>query len=192
VILGGLTALTVLVGIAIAGGCSSSRLPPKVTAGQLTAIRNARVAATVGVEPYKYAVYSESLIKDLRATGIFNAVDTTGTLKNPTLVAAIERPVHGTATIPVLTMITLGIVPTTVEEEYGYVFSLRSSMDPRNSVHIAYTYRGATILGWWALVLNLSPDRTSGDPTQTSRFRDGLAAAISAQRDSIFQLTIEK
>jgi hypothetical protein len=191
VVFGALVALAVLVGIAIAGGCSSSMLPPKVLAAQLTTIRQAHVAATVGVEPYKYPVYSESLIKDLRATGIFDAVDATGIVEHPRLLAAVDRPVHGTATVPVITIITLGIVPTTVEEEFGYVFTLRSS-DSRKSVQIDYTYRGNTTLGWWALFLNLSPDRTSGDPTQTSRFRDNLAAAVNARRDSILQLAVER
>lgn len=189
VLLGGLTTLVVLVGIALMGGCSSSTLPPTVTAAQLAAIKEAHIAATVGVEPYQYSVYSEALINDLRASDIFDEVDTVDSFQNPKLIAAVERTVYGTATIPIVTIITLGLVPTSVDEEYGHVFSLRSSTDPRRTIEIEYTYRGKTTLGWWALFLNFSSDRQSGDPTQTARFRENFAAAIHARRDAILRLT---
>ena len=192
IILGVLVAFVVLSGIALAGGCSSSTLPPKLTAAQIAAIRNVHIAASIGVEPYRYPVYSDSLIKDLRATGMFDRVDSTERLKQPTLVAVVERPVHGTATIPVLTIITLGIVPTTVEEEHGYAFSLRSPTDPRNLVQIDYTYRGPTTLGCWAFLLNFLSDRTSGNPEETQRFRDGLAASVVTQDDRILQVAAVK
>jgi hypothetical protein len=190
VILGVLIAFAALVGIAIAGGCSSSTLPPKLTAAQVATIRNCHIAVSIGVAPYKYPVYSESLIKDLRATGIFDTVDSIERVKDPALVAVVERPVHGTATIPVMTIVTFGILPTTVEEEHGYAFSIRSPSDPGELVRIDYTYRGPTTLGWCAFFLNFLSDRTGGNPEETSRFRDGLAAALSAQRNRIVQLTI--
>jgi len=46
------------------------------------------------------------------------------------LIAVVEKSIHGTAIIPVVTIATLGIVPTTAEEENGYVFSLSRCKRP--------------------------------------------------------------
>src|SRR5260221_5991025 len=117
--------LAVLVGVAVGGGCGSLSLPLKPTEAQLAILRSTHFRATVGVEPYKYPVYSEHLVSDLRSTGLFDTVELLDNIERPTLVARVEHPVYGKATIPFWTIVTLGIVPTTVKEEHGHAFSLR-------------------------------------------------------------------
>ena len=180
--------LAVLVGVAVGGGCGSFSLPPKPTEAQLAILRSTHFRATVGVEPYKYPVYSEHLVSDLRSTGLFDTVELLDNIERPTLVARVERPVYGKATIPFWTIVTLGIVPTTVEEEHGHAFSLRPASHSEAPVLIDYTYRGPSTLGWVAFFLNFSPNRSGDNPIETPRFREGLAVAVSSRREPILKL----
>ena len=180
--------LAALVGIAVGGGCGSFSLPPKPTDAQLAVLRTTHFRAKVGVEPYKYPVYSERLISDLRSTGLFDAVELLDQIDKPSLVARVERPVYGKATIPFWTIVTLGIVPTTVEEEHGHAFSLRPVSHSEAPVLIDYTYRGPSTLGWVAFFLNFSPNRSGDNPIETPHFREGLAVAVSSRREQITKL----
>ena len=174
--------------IASFGGCGSFSLPPKPTDRELAVLKQTHFKATVGVETYKYPIYSEHLANDLRATGLFDAVEPLERIKNPTLIARVERTVYGKAAIPLWTIVTLGIVPTTVEEEHGHVFSFHPAISPGTPVLVDYRYRGPSTLGWVAAFLNLSSDRTSENPIETPRFREGLAVALSTQREQIASL----
>lgn len=181
-----IAALAVIAGF---GGCGSFSLPPKPTESQLAVLKQTHFKATVGVEAYKYPVYSEQLVNDLRATGLFDAVEPLDSIPNPTLIARVERTVYGKAAIPIWTIVTLGIVPTTVEEEHGHVFSFHPANNAGSAVVIDYRYRGTSTLGWIAAFRNFSSDRTSENPIQTPRFREGLAVAVSARREQITSLS---
>lgn len=144
--------------------------------------------ASIGVESYKYPIYTEGLIRDLRATGLFDRVDPLEQIDKPDLIARTERPVYGKATLPFWTIVTLGVVPTTVDEEHGHVFSLRRPGNAEPSVLVDYTFRGATTLGWVAAFLNLTANRTAGNPIETPRFREGLAVAVASSAEQISKL----
>ncbi len=184
----GVTIAAVLVAVASFGGCGSFSLPPPPTQEQLAVLKNTRFDATVGVEDYTYPVYSERLLVDLRSTGLFKSVEPLGKLRNPDLVVRVEKPIHGTAVIPFWTVITLGVVPTTVEEEHGYVFSIRSPAHPESSVLVDSVFRGPSTLGWAAFFLNFSSNRTSTNPEQSPQFRERLAISVSSRAPEISQL----
>ena len=181
-------AAVALVAIVAFGGCSSSSLPSTPTDAQLRLLEQTHFKASIGVETYKYPIYTERLIGDLRASGLFDRVDLLEQIDKPDLIARTERPVYGKATLPFWTMVTLGVVPTTVEEEHGHVFSLRRPGRAEPSELVDYTYRGPTTLGWVAAFLNLSANRTSGNPIETPRFREGLAVAIASRAGQISRL----
>ncbi len=180
--------LLVAVGIANTPCGVSSTLPPKPSAAQLDAVRATHFLATLGVETYKYPIYSEGLVSDLRTTGLFNAVGASDAMPQAALIAKIERPVYGSPALPFWALVTLGIIPSTVEEEHGYVFSIRTASNPRSTVLIDYTYRGPTTLGCVAHFMNLSPGRTGHNPIETAEFREALAVAVVMHRDAIVKL----
>ena len=180
--------LLLAVGVANTPCGVSSTLPPKPSAAQLDILRTTHFAATLAVEPYQYPVYSESLASDLRKTGLFDAVGISQSMQHADLVARVEQPVHGSSRIPVLALATLGVIPSTTDEELGYVFSVRSTSGPSPPVLIDFRYRGSTTLGCVAHVMNLSSERTDGNPEETARFREALAIAIAVQRSSIAKL----
>ena len=135
-------ALLVTVILLVAGGIAntpcgvSSTLPPKPSAAQLDAVRATHFMATLSIEAYKYPIYSERLISDLRTTGLFIAVGASEAIPQAALIARIERPVYGKATLPFWPLVTLGVIPSTVEEEHGDVFSIRSAANPNLAVLI--------------------------------------------------------
>ena len=176
------------VGIANSPCGVSSTLPPKPSAAQLDILRTTHFSATLAVEPYQYPVYSESLASDLRKTGLFDAVGTFQSMQHADLIATVEQPVRGSSSIPTLALATLGIVPSTADEVLGYVFSVRSTSSPSPPVLIDFRYRSSTTLGCVAHMMNLSSERTDGNPIETARFREALAIAVAVQRSSIAKL----
>lgn len=167
--LAGLTLLTL-------AGCSSETLPPPLSKDQLKAIAAAHFKATVGVKRYNAPVYSDYLMEYLRKTQLFDEVAPLESFHTPpTFVARVDRGIYGTATLPIFTAISLGIVPTTVDEEHGLEFSLVPSSPPKTPIAIKFTYHGPSTLGWWAFYRALLPDEALGSADWRPRFVHSLA-----------------
>ena len=106
-------------------------------------------------------VYSVRLVDGLRATELFERVALLDEFESPPdLVAHVHRRIHGSAVIPVWSMLTLGIIPTNVEEDSGYSFWLATSGAPTDRVLVEYVHRGTTTLGWIAVFDTFSSERT--------------------------------
>src|SRR6185436_7572834 len=168
---------------------STTTLPPELSGAQQDLIRNTRFDATVGVEAYELPVYSDRLLGALRATGMFKRVDPRGAFKTPPdLIAKVERPVSGEAVLPLKTLLTLGLLPTIVDEKHGQVFSLRSGKGRGDALGIECTFTGRTTLGWLAAALNFLPNHAMKDATLDARMAEMLALQIAAGKDSIAAL----
>jgi hypothetical protein len=175
----GLTLLTL-------AGCSSETLPPALSEGQLKAIAATHFKATVGVRQYNAPVYSDYLIKYLRKTQLFDEVAPLEAFQAPpTFIARVDRGIYGTATIPIFTAITFGIIPTTVDEEHGLEFSLVPSSPPKTPIAIKFSYKGPSTLGWWAVYRALQPNETLGAADWRARFVQSLAWHIVEHRNEI-------
>jgi hypothetical protein len=162
--------------LALLASCASSPLPPKLTEVESRRLSELPLPYSVGVARYKHPVYSEKLSDALEATGAFSRVAPLDQFGSPPdLIATVEESIHGTAVIPALTFLTLGVVPTLVDENHGFVFSLTTSSGRSKKTIIDASYRGTTTLGWAALVVNASPEYMQSDPEQSERFRRMLA-----------------
>jgi hypothetical protein len=167
------------------GGCACSTLPPDLSATEKIRLKTAPMAFTVGVETYKFPAYSDALVKALRNTGVFVRVDHLERFSSPpALVARVEREIYGSSAVPLWTLLTLGLVPTTTEESFGYSFSLSRPGQEAQRVPVEYSYRGRTTLGWEALFLRLTPNY-SIDPESSPQFRGRLSLAILDHEDDI-------
>ncbi len=170
----------------VVAGCATNALPPKLADDQAERVRTTHFAVRVGVEPYDPPVYSERLVRSLRSTGLFDQVGPLGAIEEPDLIASVDRPVYGTASMaPLLTVVSLGIIPTFVSEEWGEDFTLRAADDGDRRVPVEFTYEGPTTLGWLALLRAPSPRHALRKPHGTSRFRAGLAHAIIEKEGAI-------
>ena len=182
-------------GVSILGcirGCASAALPPEPSASELAMVRATHFRATVCVETGQFPAYSRSLVQSLRRTGLFDEVELLEDLPNASLVAHVQRPIYGTATIPVLTILSLGLVPTTVQEEWGESFTLHRNGTFEPVVAVDFSYVGPTTLGWWATVRSISPDIATVHPPETGRFSDALSVAICTNADQIEKLLVAR
>jgi hypothetical protein len=180
--------LTIMI-VGLAGGCTSSTLPQRITSEQRALLQRTRIDVTIGVEDYEAPVYSEDLTKVLLKTHLFTRVDhLTNFTTPPDFVARVEERIYGSAVIPIFTGLSLGIIPTTVDERHGYSFSLGRPGTEAPRIPIRFVYKGPTTLGWWAVFLNLSPNRTMRDIDGHPRFIESFAWEIATKRDEIESL----
>jgi hypothetical protein len=87
--------------------------------------------------------------------------------------------------IPFLTVFSLGVIPTLFEERWGLAFSLRRPERPAPGLSIDARWSGRTILGWLSAVANLSPQRSSEQPTLHPRYAEHVAALLAAHSAEI-------
>ena len=176
-----LTSAFLLLLVATVGGCvASGTLPPRLSDAESHRWANTRLSYTVGVEPCQWPDYSNALLAAIQSTNLFTSVKPVGQCTTPPkLIARVEEQYYGgDATIPIWTILSLGIVPTVVHESFGYDFSLRFSDDERHRHHVRYVCDSTTTLGWISLPEALSPNVTLGDIRKSERFRGRLALAI--------------
>jgi len=160
-------------------GCAATRLPPRLSESERAILSEARqFPVVIAIQEYKYPAYSERLIRDLRSTGLFKTVKQAEDIRGVDFLARVEDTVYGTACIPLLTGITLGIIPTTVQEEHGNDFSIEPVFFMGNKVRIPYRYSTESVLGWKALFLNFSPNWSLVSHDRTSRYRDRFALSL--------------
>jgi hypothetical protein len=192
------------------GACSSEPLPPKPTEDEMALVRATHFDTTVAVLPTNPPIYGESFTEILQRTELFNGVGTLEQFPDAGLTVRVEGSGAGTATIPIFTFISGGLIPTIVEETWGTLFSLAPNTLPEGAglapstpvllhqpnhqvrgqgpVVVDFVYGGDTILGWASIIYNLSPDRTREDPEETERFRDTLSLEIVRHADGIQRL----
>lgn len=157
-------------------GCVSAPLPPRLTAEQSKRLSELPLPYSVGVAPYMYPVYSDELTVALKASGAFSKVEPLASFRQPPdLIATVEKSVHGTAVIPALTFLTAGVVPTVVQEDHGFVFSLAPSSRKSRKTMVDASYSGTTTLGWAGLGVRALPGYTGMEPEQSGRFLKMLA-----------------
>jgi hypothetical protein len=180
----------------LASGCigwASASLPPALTENERAIVVDARLPLTVGVERVRRApVGSDRLLDALRATALFDHVAPLSEFSTPPdLVARVDDRLapSNSGMIPLWTIVTLGIVPSSKDESWGWGFTL-GPPDRNDPVAIAYVHTGRTTLGWVALVDGLLPDRTGFpfSPRGSSRMTDRLKLAILARRDELLRL----
>lgn len=168
-----------LAGLILAcSSCATSRLPDALTTDQAQSVAEHHPRFIVAVERYAYPGFSESLLGALTASGLFAQVVRREEAGDYDLVATVTEGIYGTATIPIVAILTLGIIPSVVDEHYGYRFSLAPKGGA--AVNINAVYPSTTYLGWVAIPMWLSPSYSIGDANTSSRYLDFLRYRILA------------
>lgn len=152
-------------------GCFTSKMPPALTIEQIKTVSNKRYDCVLGIERYKWPAYSDSLNKALQNSGIFKEIVWSDSGKKYDLIVRVEERVYGTPTIPILPILTLGILPSIVEEDHGHVFSFQAKDETSAKIRISTKYTGNTILGWVAIPLWISSSFSIGDPENTLKYK---------------------
>jgi hypothetical protein len=174
------------------GGCvglSSGTLPPKLTTTEKDRLTNAWLPLAIGV--VRTNATGQRVIVRLRKTNLFDAVDYVDRLPSPpTVLAQWEHTPYGTATIPLDSLLTFGIIPTTVREPLSFGCTFYSPRHPEQKVKVQYVYYSRTTLGWVAPLLALSPNVVMfpWQPDEHRRFYQRLSLAILDHREEIMRL----
>jgi hypothetical protein len=177
-------AIAIFMAIGLTGGCVSQSLPPRITAGQVALLQKTQFGLTIGVVDV-----DDGLVEALAKTHLFARVDHLHSFATPPdLVAQSMERGSGTATIPIWTGLSFGVIPTTVNEAWGYSFSIRRFGTDDPCVRIPFVYSGPTTLGWWCIVLNMAPNRTGREVVNQPQFINSLAWQIVAKRGDIGSL----
>ena len=170
-------------------GLASGTLPPRLSTAERARIKDAHLPFTVGVETNDTA---HLVIARLRKTKLFDAVDYADRLPSPPAVLARwDRTPYGTATIPFASLLTFGIIPTTVREPLSFGCTFYSPRHPEQSVKVEYRYDSQATLGWVAAILALSPNVVLApwQPDEHRRFYQHLCLAIWDHSEEIRKLT---
>jgi hypothetical protein len=176
----------------ITGACSSGPLPPKPTEDEMALVRATHFDTTVAVLSTNPPIYGESFTEILQRTELFDGVGTLEQFPGARLTVRVKGSGAGTATIPIFTFISGGLIPTVVGESWGILFSLAPNTSPEaeglapsapvlqlqpnhqvkwgGPVVVDFVYGGDTVLGWAAIIYNLSPDRTKDDISVSRSF----------------------
>jgi len=170
-------------------GCASEQRPLPLNIGEETLLSSKGFGLSLGVEPSTPPVYAQSLLRALQQTGLFREVQPSDKNQAPDLLARVERSITGNAVIPILSLITLGVIPTVTEEEHGYSFSLRAPKSSERVVIVEYVHRGYTVLGWMAGPLNFFPQWTGDSVHNDPRFKERLKLAILLKAQEIKSVT---
>lgn len=101
------------------------------------------------------------------------------------VIVEVSRTVGGSNTIPVWTFITLGWIPTVMEESwYDYV----DFVPPGGNgevCRLGYGFSGTTVLGGWARVRNVGRGFSSRSPREHDEYAKRFALALVKSREQI-------
>jgi hypothetical protein len=148
---------------------------------------DAATAARRGQNPQ---AYGDAAFKWLKGSGAFSSVR----LSSPDdlgvdLVASSTGAYCNSAVIPLLTILSLGVIPTifTDRDCEGVVF--RANEPNRgDSVEVRYEQESRVIMGWLALPIGALPGWTHGAALEHGRSRDRARLAILAHREALAAL----
>ncbi|MBI3736202.1 hypothetical protein HY256_06785 [Candidatus Sumerlaeota bacterium] len=101
---------------------------------------------------------SKFLTEDLSEIGLFSSVQNAGDGSTKAdVIAEVTHYVRGTDVIPVVFILTLGIIPEWHKEKYGFAFRFYRSGDPVDAMEIDYREATYTVMGWAATPLGILP-----------------------------------
>lgn len=182
------TLVALLVPVVWFGGCVSVPLPPDSTDSGVAA---PQLDLRVGVEANRVRPFSDELVHALRESGVFTQVDLTDRLAGPPdLVAKIEHGWQANAAIPFFTVLSLGLVPTIVDESYGLAFSLHAPQSPAERIVIDTRWSGRVWFGLVAAPLNVSPGRTSEDWRRQPRWLAHVRRELGSRSSELEALAL--
>jgi hypothetical protein len=171
-------------------GLPCSSLPPRLDPVERAKVKDAHLKLTVGVATNDPG--GELVIARLRRTKLFDAVDYAVRLPHPPQVLAKwEHTPYGTASIPIYTLLTFGIIPTTVPEPYSFGCTFYSPRKPERTISVEYLYDSRSTLGWVAGIMALSPNIVLTlwrGPDEHPRFYDHLSLTILNHSEEIMNL----
>ena len=167
------------------------QLPPRLSPAERASVEANRFDAVVGVAPYDVVHTRKDIRAVVRDTGLFTRVEMVEDLEvQPDLLVKVHRLHGGTAVIPLLTILTLGVLPTFFEDAIGYELIFVTPERDR-AISVGYRFKGWAGLGILSSPLNLLPGWDHPTPRPLERLGERFAVALVGRADEIRALLRE-
>jgi len=158
-------------------------------------IQETQFDAVVAVyAPGHRACVAEDFVRELGETRLFDRVVLATEFEGePDLIATITEPAPGSAaSIPILSLLTLWVVPTWFDDSYGEAFELSlppsGGFEDGDPVRLDSRYEGRSLMGFAATLINVLPNRGFRQPHNTRRYTEALAGVVVQQAADIERL----
>jgi hypothetical protein len=196
-IVAGVVALAVF---GVSGGCNAHKRPPSMTAEERAQLQSAPLPYSVTVawwdEETKTGqnpeAYGDALAKVVAASGAFKTsrYEQSSTPSGQDLVATSTGLYCNTAVIPILSIISLGIIPTIFEDEHceGMLLRTAAGQPKSKGIQVDVRYKGPVIMGWAAVLVGALPGWSYGAVDGDSRFVERFRLAVIRRRADIDRL----
>jgi hypothetical protein len=170
----------ILVAAILSTGCGSGLPPPRLSSAEHARVesvgRLGSVAIDTGTEKPSMGPFQGMLTR----TGLFTKVLPKVDPAEPAdYVARIEDrcDYRQGGWIPLLPIVTLGVVPQFGKFQLGFAFSLQDTRSGE-TIHVPCEIEGRLGVGWIPALMAVLPGWTREDPENTSRFDRRLAYSI--------------
>jgi hypothetical protein len=183
-----------LVAYGVSGGCYAQKLPA-ATAGAATTL-----SLDVVVVPWDTTkrhqnpqAYQRAALAALDGANMFHSVRA-GAVGDSTadLYAESTGSYCNSAVVPMLSILSLGIIPTIFTDHDCDGVTFRPARNPAlagDSVTVAFDLQTRTVMGWLAVPIGWLPGWTHGEAKQSRPARDARRAAILRHRDALMRLS---
>jgi len=192
-------ALVLAVIFGAAGGCAAHRRP-SFTAEERQLLRQPPLPYSVTIAEWDAAtraktsqnpeVYARRLADAVIPSRAFREVRRETSPEVHAELAATSTGVYcNTAIIPVLSIFSVGIIPTVWQEEDCEGMFLRSTNHPdRPAVRIDVRFKGTAMMGWASLFAGALPGWSWGDIRADSAYHEMLRLEVTRHRAEIERL----
>lgn len=175
--------LAPLLSVLALAGCGSMHPPKPLSAAQAAQLRTAPSLGSVAVEQPEGKGHGEILRRHLEATGLFRSAslaeaDSPSTDWTARIDGRCDNRRGGW--IPVLPILTLGVVPQFSRMELGYAFTLHENATGRE-IQIPCGIKATIAVGWLPALMNVLPGWTFDEPEESPAFKNRLAYEIASR-----------
>jgi hypothetical protein len=170
-------------------GCSAVSAPRSLTQAERTRLEDARFELTLGIGEHRAPWPREDLVAALGRTRLFQRVDRLEAFTAPPdLVAAVQVLGEPDNKVPLVTFLTLGLIPTVGKGYDGVTVTLSAPATKRTLV-VRIDQRDLVVAGWVGTAM-LASEEWVRPGVYNARMFDRIASELAARADAIETLPI--
>jgi hypothetical protein len=185
---------------AASGGCYAHRRPAAMSADEQKLLEAAPLPYRVSVVPWNSEpgeqssqdpdAYAKSLAALVARSKAFRASRLEPHPGADAQLVAISNGAHcNTAIVPLFTIISIGLIPTSFDDEDCHGMVIRS-VDPSSSqpVEVGVRHKGQVVMGWAAVVIGALPGWSYGSGSDDRRYGERFRLDVIKHREEIDKL----
>jgi hypothetical protein len=170
-------------------GCGAMSAPPSLTVAERARIAAAQLDLSLGVGRHAASWPREDLVTALAQWHLFRRVDRLEAFAEPPdLVATVQVFGNPDTTLPVVTFLTLGIIPTVAKGHDGVRVTLAAPATGR-TLEIRIDQKDLIVTGWSGAILVGSEEWVRAS-AYNGRMFDRIASELAARAETIETLPL--